>query len=259
MSKTVPAYLKALGRRELPAQIEACGQTYHKQRVFKNDFFAVTALYEGDAGRVLVKVGRQASFLLIPMQWIGKLLTAREASALTRLDDVAGIPKLLTRWGPTGLVRDFVEGHALAKGERVSDDFHPKLKQLVHQIHQRGMAYVDLEKCENVLVGDDGQPHLFDFQIAWMWPRKWGGDLWPIRGLRSWFQRSDLYHLEKLRRRTRPDQMTPQELKASYAKPWYVRGHRLIAWPFTWLRRKVLNRIDPRRRPGERGRVYDNS
>ena len=85
------------------------------------------------------------------------------------------------------------------------------------------MAYVDLEKCENVLVGDDGLPHLFDFQISWYWSRRWGGELLPLRVMRGWFQRGDRYHLIKLRRRTRPDQLSPEVLAASYRKPWYVR------------------------------------
>ncbi len=256
MGKKIPPSLTALGRGSLPPEIEVSGGRYALRRVFKNDFFAITAMYEGEVGRVLLKVGRQASFLLLPMAWVGRWLAAREQAALTHLDDVNGIPKFMARWGPTGIIREYVEGHPLAKSEHVADDFHPRLRSLIEVIHRQGMAYVDLEKCENVLVGDDGRPYLFDFQISWYLPDRWGGKLWPMRVLRGWFQRGDLYHLLKLQRRTRPDQLSPEALAASYRKPWYVRVHRMVTWPFTCVRRAILNRVDPRRE-GERGRVSE--
>lgn len=257
MPKRVPPSLTALGRRTLPAEIEVGGNRYVHRQTFKNDFFAVTATYEGRSGRVLLKVGRQAGFWGIPLVWVGRLLAAREAAALECLVDLDGVPRLIGRWGATGIVREFVEGHPLAKGERVGDDFHVRLRSLVDQIHARGMAYVDLEKCENVLVGDDGRPYLFDFQIAWYVPARWGGELWPVRRLRRWFQAGDRYHLVKLQRRTRPDQLSPEALAGSYRRPWYLRVHGLVARPFTWCRRVILNRLDPRRKDGERGRVRD--
>jgi hypothetical protein len=215
-------------------------------------------MYEGDGGRVILKVHRQAPFLLIPLAWVGRLLRARECAAFEHLHDVDGVPRLIGRWGPTGLVREYVEGHPLARGERVPDDFHGRLRDLIDTVHGRGMAYVDLEKCENVLVGEDGRPWLFDFQISWYVPPRWGGELWLLRLIRSRLQAGDRYHLVKLQRRTRPDQLTPEQLAASYRRPWYVRVHRLVTWPFTWCRRRVLDTVDPRRRVGERGRVHDD-
>jgi hypothetical protein len=238
--------------------IEIDGQSYSHRRLFKNDFFAATALYEGPAGKVILKVQRQASFLLIPLGWVGRLLAAREAAALNRLSGVPGVPRLIGRWGKTGIVREYIEGRTLSPKEHVPDDFHERLRELIETIHARDMAYVDLEKCENVLVGDDGRPYLFDFQIAWFLPRRWGGELLPARLLRRWLQAGDRYHLIKQQRRTRPDQLTAEARAASYAKPWFVRMHHFITRPFTRARRAVLNRIDPTRKRGERGRIDDN-
>ncbi len=255
MPKKLPPSLTALGTKLLPHEIEVAGHRYAQQRIFKNDFFAVTALYEGDAGKVILKVHRQASFLLLPLRWLGRWLVRREAAAFDRLHGVDGVPDMVGRFGETGLVRNYIEGHPLMRGERVADDFHVRLRSLIDSIHARGMAYVDLEKSENVLVGDDGRPHLFDFQIAWFLRPHWGGELWPARKVRKWLQAGDLYHLGKLHRRTRPDQFTPQELTDTYRRPWYVRAHRFATWPFTWFRRQILDRLDPRRTVGERGRV----
>ncbi|UCE60029.1 MAG: hypothetical protein JSU63_21625 [Phycisphaerales bacterium] len=257
MSRKVPPSLTALGRKSLPEEIDVNGQRYVLRRTFKNDFFAVTAMYEHKGEKVILKVGRQASFLLVPLGWIGRILARREQAIMQRLQGIEGIPQFIGRWGPTGIVREYIEGHPLAKGEQVSDDFFPRLRRQIDQIHTEGLAYVDLEKCENVLVGDDGRPYLFDFQISWYLPPWWGGELWPARKLRQWFQAGDRYHVVKLQRRTRPDQLTLEEVALSYRRPWYIRVQRFLAWPFTKVRRVVLNRIDPRRRSGERGRIAE--
>lgn len=256
--RRVPPWLKAMGRRSLPSTFELAERTYALGKVFKNDFFAVTAMYEGGGERVILKVHRQASFLMFPLRWVGRWLAAKECAAFARLADVPGVPKLIGRWGDTGVVREYVEGHPLARGEQVADGFHESLRALIAVMHERGMAYVDLEKCENVLVGDDGKPYLFDFQISWYLPRRRGGELWPLTSLRRRLQMGDRYHLVKLQRRTRPDQLTAEQRAASYRKPWYLRAHRLVTFPFTWCRRRILDRLDPRRGEGERGRVQDD-
>ena len=255
MTKPKPAFLKALGKKPLPQEIEAGGVIYRHIETFKNDFFAVTSLYEGPAGKVVLKVQRQAPMFLIPMQWAGRILAVRERSSLERLQGLPGIPKLIGTWSGTGLIREYIEGHTLADAPHVDDDYHPRLRELIDAIHAREMAYVDLEKPGNVLVGSDGRPYLFDFQIAWYWPRRWGGRLWPMRALLRKLQSGDRYHLIKLQRRSRPDQLSPEVLKASYNKPWFVRLHSTLTRPLTRLRRRILRRIDPERGPGERGMV----
>ncbi|MEK6674814.1 MAG: hypothetical protein AABZ47_04070 [Planctomycetota bacterium] len=253
------SFLKALGRKSLPHEIVVRENRYTKQCVFKNDFFAITAMYHGEHEKVILKVARDAGLFGIPLRWIGRLLAAREAAFLQSLSGVHGIPRFISRWGPTGVVRQFVDGHPLHRGEQVENEFHSRLKHLVEIIHARGMAYVDLEKCENVLVGDDGLPYLFDFQIAWHLPAKWGGELFPARWLRCWFQAGDRYHLLKLQRRTRPDQLSAEVIAASYRRPWYLRIHGLIARPWKWLRRAILKLLEPghEHASGERGRMLD--
>jgi hypothetical protein len=252
-----PSFLCALGHRPVPAKIELGGEAYHLEKIYKHDFFAMTARYAGTSGKIILKIGRSAGFLGIPLSWVGRWLAGHEAACFERLADVAAVPRLIGRYGKTGMAHTYVEGHPLRKGEHAPDDFFAQLKAALATIHARGMAYVDLEKCENVIVGDDGRPYLVDFQIAWSVPRRWGGELWPLTWMRGRLQRADLYHVAKLQRRTRPDQLTPEELAASYAKPWYVRLHGTLTRPFTIVRRKLLNWLDPSERRGERGRVGD--
>jgi len=260
--RELPPSLRALGRRDPPPTVRVGQVEYALRRTFKHDFFAATAMYESPADdRVIVKFGRRADFLGLPMCWAGRLLVRHETEALRRLAGVDGVPRLIEqpRRGrgdaALALVREFVEGEVLRKGRAVPDDFFARLAVVLDAIHERDMAYVDLEKPENVLVGEDGRPWLFDFQISWCVPPRWGGRTRLARWIGRRFQSADRYHLLKLRRRIRLDQLTPEEIETSYRRPVYVRWHNWLIQPFQRIRRRTLERLDPRRRVGERGRV----
>jgi len=250
-----PTWLLALGQEPPPERIELGGAAYSLERIFKHDFFAYTALYTGPSGKVVLKIGRKASFFGLPLSWIGRLTAWHESSVLREVDDLSIVPRFTGRYGKHGMSHAFVEGHPLAKGERVPDDFFARLAAGLDEIHRRGLAYVDLEKCENVLVGEDGRPWLFDFQIAWRWPFAFARESFPVRWIARRFQAGDRYHLRKLQLRTRPDLFTSEELVAAKKKPFLVRLHNGFARPLTLLRRSVLRRIDPARKGEERGRV----
>jgi hypothetical protein len=217
-----------------------CGAEYHHLRTFKHDFFAATGLYEGPRGKVVLKVGRQASLWGLPMEWIGRLLTGHEARLYRIAESVGGVPAFLDRWGPTGLVHQYVEGHPLAREDQVDDDFFPRLAAMLDAIHARGAAYVDLEKRENILLGEDGRPYLIDFQISWHLPRNRGGASWLALWFLGVLQQSDRYHLLKHWRRLRADQLDGRVVMQSYAPPFWIRWHRAIFRPLTLLRRQIL-------------------
>jgi len=88
LAKPIPPSLTALGRQSLPSRIEVRDDPYELRQIFKNDFFAITALYEYGGEKVILKVHRQASFLLFPLRWVGCLLATRERTAFERLKDV---------------------------------------------------------------------------------------------------------------------------------------------------------------------------
>lgn len=250
--RATPSWLLALGREPPPPKIELQGQAYELVRIFKHDFFAYTALYAGAAGQIVLKIGRKASFFGLPLSWIGRLHSWHESAVFGAVDDLEVVPRFTGRWKKHGITHEFIEGHPLEKGERVADDFFPRLEAGLNEIHRRGLAYVDLEKCENVLVGVDGRPYLFDFQISWRWPFALWRERWPVTWIGKRFQAGDRYHLTKLKRRTRPDLFTPEQLAAARQKPFLVRLHGSLARPLTLLRRFVLERIDPTRKRGER-------
>ena len=206
-----PPVLRALGADDPPTEIEAGGHAYHRSEILKHDSWAATAVYDGPVGRIVCKFNRRQSVFGLPMRWLGRLLARREGRMLALLADLPNVPN------PCGPIRvggkvldyavghDYVPGHPLGRNERVNDDFFPRLGRLLAEMHRRNMAYVDLHKAENIIVGDDGQPYLIDFQIGAALSRRWPATTEIAHRLLGVLQRSDEYHFRKRVSKNRPD------------------------------------------------------
>jgi hypothetical protein len=220
------------------------GKGYGLVQVLKHDFFAATALYQAaDGTKAVLKLGRTEDLLALPMAWLGRWLTRREAAIYAALWEWPAVPDLLGTVGDNGFVHAYVEGHPLERGQRVGDGFFEDLAGLVAELHRQDMAYVDLEKRENILVGEDGRPYLIDFQIS-LRLTGWWSRRWLARALLGRFQHGDRYHLLKHKRRHRPDLMTDQEWSQARRRGLGLWLHRLIAKPFTAIRRRTLRRLE---------------
>jgi serine/threonine protein kinase len=237
----------------LPAEFRLGERTYRQVKVLKFDFYAATGLYrpepseggEAPSGDVLFKVYHTDPLGILPMGWVGRWLCDREATYLERLADVEGVPKLISRYGTSGMVREFVPGRDLREYPRepgASRAFFEKLEAILDEVHRRGIAHNDLSKPENVLVRDDGDPCLIDFQIAVM--MTFAG--WPIldpleRPILVYLQQVDRYHLRKIWRRRRPQDFTSDELARARSKGWLVMLHGWLRRPYRAIRGFVLN------------------
>jgi len=226
-------YLRALGRKGLPEQIVLCGRPYRLERRFKHNSVSAVGLYAADGDRVVLKCYRRAPALVVPMEWAGRMMAAHEAAMLRRVWDVPGVPRLRGRYGRTGLVRDYVPGRPLTRRSPVGREFFRRLRGLLQEVHRRGMAYVDLEKAENVLIGEDGRPHLIDFQVAYA-----GRCRWLLRRL----QEADNYHVRKHMRRVLKPRLSPEEVRQLKGRPWVVRLSNLMNVPYMRLRRLLTGR-----------------
>lgn len=236
-------WLYALAECRLPEHVECAGAAYELVDTFKHDFFAATGLYRGPNGLAVLKVGRTNPLFSVPMGWAGRFLAKREVRLYERVHDLPGVPRLIGRVGPTGFLHDFVPGHPLARHEEVSDTFFDELAALLAAIHARHMAYVDLNKRQNILMGADGRPYLIDFQISLHLPPEGWRALGPARWFLRRFQNADRYHFLKHKRRLRPDLLTEAEQAAVARLSIWIRLHRLIARPLTHLRRWMLRRL----------------
>jgi hypothetical protein len=189
----------------------------------------------------VVKLHRQAPVLGIPLGWVGRRTARHESWLLQRLAGLQGIPALAGplavqgRVLPHAVAREYIPGQPLGNRQAVKDSFFHGLRELLRVMHQRGVVYVDLHKRENIVVSEQGEPFLIDFQISLAWPR------WLPRGtLFTLLCRSDEYHLMKHWTRCRPDQCGFDEVALRQRIPWWIQAHRLVARPFRELRRRLL-------------------
>ncbi len=246
MKDRIGQSLKACGSTGLPPSLIHQNREYHLQQVFKHDFFAATALYattDGQSGspRLVLKISRSSEFLGLPLDWLGRWLCEHEHRILTRLQGICGIPQLAARWRRNGLIYLFIEGDSLDQKPALPDDFFDRLNALVQRIHQRNIVYLDMNKRGNILLGEDGNPYLIDYQISFEIPT----DI-PIvgpfvAGIQSILEKEDFYHIFKHKRHFRRDLMTPEQVVSSKRVSFWVSLHRLATRPLTRLRRAVLH------------------
>lgn len=248
-TKTPPAFFFALGDASMPPRCVLDGHEYVLRKIFKHDFFAATGLYDpvGAAspapGPAVVKIQRTQSLLGFPMEWLGRRVARREIDIFQTLQGVAGIPRFLGVVGPTGFAHAFVPGADLTSDQRPGQTFFKELADLLRDIHDRHIAYVDTNKRENILLGDDGRPHLIDFQISFICRRGASDNVlrrWVLRKL----QAEDWYHYYKHKTRLAPECCLPEDFDRAAHRSGCIRLHRFFARPVIRVRRRFLARYN---------------
>ncbi len=246
-----PPLLRALGADDPPIQVEIGGASYHRVEIFKHDSWAATARYRGAKGDVVCKFHRQQPVFKLPMRWFGRFVARHEIAVFRRLSDVPSVPQWSGEVHVDGrrlanvVAHEFIPGEPLRHDRKVDEQFLVKFQRLLKDIHERDVAYCDLHKRENVLVGDDGEPYLFDFQISFVGRRSWVARLFMNRVVLGILQGSDDYHLQKHIVRCQP-----QLLSGPVQLPWWIRVHRFVAVPFRTYRRRLLVTLGVRAESG---------
>jgi hypothetical protein len=234
--------LRALGRADLPQEFELGGTVYRHERTIKHDFFAVTGFYLSPTGeRVVLKVGRTQESAGVPFEWLGRWLCERESRFYRACQDLPNIPKWLGRVGKTGFVHAYVPGRPLSKEHPIPDTLFDELFALLRTLHARNVAYVDTNKPQNILQGDDGRPHLIDFQISFGLHDF--GDNFVTRAILRRLQKEDFYHVLKHKRKLRPDLMTEEEKARAKQVSWPIKVHRFVTRPYFLIRRRTFKRL----------------
>ncbi|MEM6334834.1 MAG: hypothetical protein AAF823_15995 [Planctomycetota bacterium] len=273
-SKPRPAWLRAMGRLDPPTRVEVGGRPYTRVTLYKHDAWAATCQFAAEDdpdARAIVKFSRRSWLGPIPMGWVGRGLTRRETRLLHRLADVQGVPDDLgpvawTRPGhaaptpdPATAARVFLDGDTLKayrETHRVSDTFFEELDAIVAALHDADVAYVDMDKSDNVIVGTDGRPKLIDFQIHFAIPRRLPLGKLTLGWLLRTLQRSDRYHLMKHKLRTRPDLYPGGEAELDALRPPAVRLWRRLSKGPQRLRRALLTKLGVRDKTGRAASEY---
>jgi RIO-like serine/threonine protein kinase len=238
-----PAYsMRALGKRDLPATLLIDGVAWRHVRTHKHDFWAATGFYENDRGeRAVLKMGRTEPFMGLPLEWTGRFLCRREVRFYRKLADLPNVPKILGIVGSTGFIHEFASGEPVSRDRPVPDGFFDQLLSLMHELHTRGIAYVDANKPQNILLGDDGRPHLIDFQISWDGHEL--GNNFFSRWMLKRMHRGDVYHVLKHKKRMRPDELTDAEQQIVARRSTFIRVHRVLTKPYFKFRRTTFKRL----------------
>ncbi|MFW6155945.1 MAG: hypothetical protein ACOC7J_01390 [Armatimonadota bacterium] len=143
---------------------------------------------------------------------LGAFLATREAAALRRAEGLEGVPRVLAlprRWI---LALEHVDARSvttLGEQERtrlLTPAFFDRLTSLIAQLHSRGIAHGDLEKLDNILITDSGEPAVVDFAAAIM------SGLNPIAALvLPYIQQNDRRAVYKLKSEFAPWLLTEEE------------------------------------------------
>lgn len=165
-------------------------------------------LVRGDSGRVVVKDYRNRSFLY--REGVGLFSVWNEARMYGRLRGVRGIPVCLGKVDRHAVAIQYIEGRNASQvptGE-LPAEFFSKLRSIVDEIHSKGVVLCDLRNRKNVMITADNEPYLIDFCTAF----ERGSRLNPLRRLAfNIFFKDDLMGLSKLKRKLRPDLLSPAE------------------------------------------------
>jgi hypothetical protein len=249
-----PELFRALGAADPPSQAAVDGEPCNLISVLKHDSWAATTVYEShSSARIACKINRlQALPGGVPGAWIGRWLAGREARVFHLMQDHPGFP----RWAgpfelggavwPHAVTHHWIPGEPFRPTVAVADDFFPALRDMLAAFHSRGLAYVDMSKWGNILVGHDGRPYLLDYQIHY----RAGSSLLSRFVLRQ-LQAGDRFYLRRHWRRCRPDQISATEAKTWAKEPPHIWVAERVGFVFRGIRLAILKlhgvRGDPRK------------
>ncbi|MFK7955548.1 MAG: lipopolysaccharide kinase InaA family protein [Lysobacterales bacterium] len=145
-----------------------------------------------DGDRVVVKSYRAKNWLI---RLLGSYLLARERKAYTRLKGIPGIPELKHDPDPLRLAIGFVDGERISNRRLAQngDSVINSLRQVISDMHARGVYHLDLRNQGNVLVDNEDSCYLIDFASSLYTPP----GSWRRRFLGPFAQRFDCYGFSK--------------------------------------------------------------
>ncbi len=170
--------------------------------------FGKPDLYKVEIGgqTFMVKDVRKRNFFL---RWtLGLWLIHKEWKIYSRLKGLKGIPQPVKRIDRFAFAMEFIPARAVGRDEALSPSFFSELERVLGEVHSRGVVHLDLRHKGNILVSEEGEPFLIDFNSSFSFK---GGELLHrlFFPLLRWV---DYGGLLKLKKRASPSSMTPEEL-----------------------------------------------
>jgi len=172
--------------------------------------FAVVRVVEHEGGKAILKDFSRSSWLF--QRSFGRILARREARAYRRLCGVVGVPRLISRIDPHGLLLEYVSGTNCmdARPECFSQEFFDEAGSLLAVVRERGVLHCDVGR--NLVLAPDGKPWLVDFASSAVLPYWLAGAGIFLRNLRAKY---DERALLKIKRRRAPHLLSLADAKQS--------------------------------------------
>ena len=155
---------------------------------------------------LMVKDVRRKNFFF---RWtLGLWLIHKEWKIYSRLVGMNGIPRAVERIDRFAFAMEFVPGKPIQRGEVLPPSFFSRLERVLREIHSKGVVHLDLRHKGNILLSENGEPFLIDFNSSLFFKEKGilRRVLFPI------LQWVDYGGLLKLKQRVSPSSMTSEEL-----------------------------------------------
>ena len=189
--------------------------------------------------RVIVKDFDRSDALFRKL--VAPILIRRELGALRILDGIDGVPRLIGRVDRYAIAMEHIPGRSLDRIEpgTLTPEFYTRLREIVDQMHARGVAHCDLRSRGNVVLGDDGDPYIVDFAACVFR----GRGLNPfIRWVFHQFVLADRNAALLIKKRLSPELLTDEDRDALATELPYERPARFIGENVRKLTRRLLTR-----------------
>lgn len=159
---------------------------------------------------------------------IGRFLISREFKALKKLLPCVGTCSDVIRVGSFTLSYRYIEGKNLSSWSRrnntIHKDFFVKLEAAVKEMHSYGIVHLDLRTGSNVIISDDGNPLILDFQSYLTL------GMIPGNSLKNFLKQVDLSGVYKYWAKMSPETLDPSKLRRLESsnkkrKLWFLKGY----------------------------------
>ncbi|MFC1587215.1 hypothetical protein ACFL54_02795 [Planctomycetota bacterium] len=208
------------------------------REILKEDFFNQTLLATGPGGEKYIYKHARFFGEFLPFRPMAMFFSRRERLAAIRSHG-EGTPQVICFSARAYLMR-YQEGPRLLPDSEVDDLFFDRLWDIIKRLHEQGVAHNDLHKYENFLITDEGKPFVMDFQLAAYFPLGRRFFWWPTRPLFKLLTYFDRYHIYKIKRRLRPDLLTPEEDRLGTRSVWHKIFFKTLVRPYLIVKRTFI-------------------
>ena len=210
--------------------------SYSIIKTLKTDMFGIISLATYQQQTVIVRD------LNIKNKWykiVAKYLNYNEVIILQKINRLnsPNFPQLI-KSTPNYTIRSFISGTPLNQyPKKLNEAFYNKAFEIVQRLHRNGIVHNDLEKAENWIVMDNGEPAIIDFQLAKHFSKK--------TFFFKLLKKVELRHIIKSKKRFCSSPLSPSELKIlNKRSPIHKFARHYIKPCYNFITRKLFNYSD---------------